>query len=355
MSWFKKTKVEKRASDYTDLRLAADFAYASGESNNDPRGTSAIEIPAGIIARFHVAADVRPTLSWFGASWKYLIPHSLIRDGEIVCPIIGGPSGPMLTTCKSWRVVAGGEDEDTWIYEITTMTPSGTITRLIPSGGVCHFRHTTYPGRPWVGIPPWAFCGDTARIAAFSDRRLGEEASGPTSRLMSIPRDPAPTNGVDVLSALRSSLAKGGGGLKLLETTSGGWDAGKSQSPQKDWGQTRVGAMIQNEFVNLRSDSEIAIGVSCGLPRAFFTSADGSALREGYRELSHGTLVPLGRIISEEITKKFELDEPVVFDFSSNFSADLLGRARAFQSLVTGGMSIEKSASLAGLMVEDGE
>ena len=67
----------------------------------------------------------------------------------------------------------------------------------------------------------------------------------------------------------------------------------------------------------------------------------------------HSTIAPLGRIVSEELSAKFEAD--ISLSFESLFSADLAGRARAFQSLVGGGMDPGKAASLAGLMTMEDE
>ena len=58
--------------------------------------------------------------------------------------------------------------------------------------------------------------------------------------------------------------------------------------------------------------------------------------------------MPLAKIVSEELTDKFEA--PISLSFDGLFAADLAGRARAFQSLVNGGMAVEKAAALAGLM-----
>ena len=62
----------------------------------------------------------------------------------------------------------------------------------------------------------------------------------------------------------------------------------------------------------------------------------------------HATVTPLARIVSEELSDKFET--PISLSFDGLFAADLAGRARAFQSLVGGGMDVAKAAALAGLM-----
>ncbi len=41
--------------------------------------------------------------------------------------------------------------------------------------------------------------------------------------------------------------------------------------------------------------------------------------------------------------------------FDGLFAADLSGRARAFQSMVGGGMDVSRAAALAGLMADDGD
>ena len=58
--------------------------------------------------------------------------------------------------------------------------------------------------------------------------------------------------------------------------------------------------------------------------------------------------MPLAKIVSEELSNKFEA--AISLSFDGLFAADLAGRARAFQSLVNGGMAVEKAAALAGLM-----
>ena len=65
----------------------------------------------------------------------------------------------------------------------------------------------------------------------------------------------------------------------------------------------------------------------------------------------HATIAPLARIVAEELSAKFETDISLSFD--SLYSADLAGRARAFQSLVGGGIPVEKAAALAGLLMAE--
>ena len=56
-------------------------------------------------------------------------------------------------------------------------------------------------------------------------------------------------------------------------------------------------------------------------------------------------------MFAEELSSK--LDRTITLNFDRLFAADLSGRARAFQSMVGGGMDVSKAAALAGLMAEE--
>lgn len=89
--------------------------------------------------------------------------------------------------------------------------------------------------------------------------------------------------------------------------------------------------------------------LSVVIPPSLFTAqSDGTGQREGYRRLLHTTLLPLSQIVSEELTLK--LGGTVKLSLDAIGAADLSGRARAFQSLVGGGLDPLKAMTLAGLM-----
>ena len=89
-----------------------------------------------------------------------------------------------------------------------------------------------------------------------------------------------------------------------------------------------------------------------GLNPALFSASDGTASREGWRQALHGLIMPLARLCEEEIRVK--LDAPdVSMKFDRLSASDISGRARAFQSMVGGGMDVAQAAALAGLMVQD--
>lgn len=54
--------------------------------------------------------------------------------------------------------------------------------------------------------------------------------------------------------------------------------------------------------------------------------------------------------MAAELSAKLEAD--IGLSFKGRFAADLSGKARAFQSMVKGGMDLQKAAGLAGLREE---
>ncbi len=111
----------------------------------------------------------------------------------------------------------------------------------------------------------------------------------------------------------------------------------------------RIGSNFPATLVNLHSGISQAILNACGIPPALFGS--GSASREAFRFFMHSTLTPILNVIQEEA--KAKLNSEVVFDLSELFTSDVTGKARAFQSMVKGGMELEKATALSGLMTEN--
>ena len=76
-------------------------------------------------------------------------------------------------------------------------------------------------------------------------------------------------------------------------------------------------------------------------------------MRESWRQLLHATIAPLGRLVETELRDK--LDAPALtLEWSELRASDIAGRARAFGSMVTAGMDVEKAAALSGLLMQEG-
>ena len=163
---------------------------------------------------------------------------------------------------------------------------------------------------------------------------------------MTDPDDPAST------AALRTTIGALRGKAALVPTTSGGWgDA--DEAPGRgavDWAVRRLGASPGAPLVSLRDGAALAILAACGVPVELVNGGDGTALREAWRRFLHSTVQPLAGVLAVELTRKLDVDVGLSFD--GLFASDLSGRARAFQSLVGGGMDVGRAAALAGLMEE---
>ena len=89
------------------------------------------------------------------------------------------------------------------------------------------------------------------------------------------------------------------------------------------------------------------IYAACGLNSAIWGAGDAASTREAWRLCLFGVLSPVGNMVQAEMRDK--LDDTVTLSWQELRASDLSGRARAFQSMVGGGMEVERAAGLAGL------
>ena len=79
-----------------------------------------------------------------------------------------------------------------------------------------------------------------------------------------------------------------------------------------------------------------------------FVAGDAAGQRESWRRFLHGSVQPLGDLLAAELADKLAVPG-LALRFDRLFASDLSGRARAFGSLVQGGMDKDRAARLAGL------
>ena len=89
---------------------------------------------------------------------------------------------------------------------------------------------------------------------------------------------------------------------------------------------------------------------ACGFNPSLFQVGPAAAIREAWRLALFGVLSPLGKLVESELQEK--LEDNVTLSWQELRASDLSGRARAFQSMVGGGMEIGQAVAVAGLMVE---
>ena len=204
---------------------------------------------------------------------------------------------------------------------------------------MCHFRYAPDAAKPWCGNSPLEVAALAGRLSAETVNQLADESSGPVGRLLGIPKD----GDDDTVTALKTDIKNARGRVALLE--SGDWD--ESGSGEVDFASKRFGAEPPAALVELLEASSREIWAAVGFNSALFGGAQAAAVREAWRLALFGVLSPLGRLVQTELRGKLG---DVTLDWSELRASDLSGRARAFQSMVGGGMDVSQAAGLAGLM-----
>ena len=335
----------------TDAVVTALLARAGGGEAGDANATGAQEMAAGVWARSFAAATVTPAVPLVSPTFLALVARNLARRGESVHLIDVQDGRLVALPCGSWDI-RGDVDPESWIYQIHRYGPSRSRSQYVPGSAVLHFKYAFDPARPWEGIAPLGWAHRLAAIAGGTDLRLGEEAGGSVARLIPIPQDGGDGSDDDPLVGLKADIAGAKGGAVMLETTNSGWGEGKTVAPQSDWKQQRIGPDPPAEFCNLRESATQGVLAAHGINAALLMGkSDGTLMREAWRQLLHGTLRPVARMVADELAAKLDLGEPPVFDFAALYASDLSGRAQAAAKLASiEGMTADMALQIAGLI-----
>lgn len=340
---------EVRESSLTDALVTQIVASAGGAVSARPTATGALEACAGLLGRAFAGATVEgpPMLTApLTPAFLNLIGRELVRRGEVVFNIDVPVDRLELTPAADWDV-SGGSNAAEWMYRLNLAGPSATTTiGNREAAGVLHFCWAVEPSRPWRGLSPIAAAALAGRLSAETAKALADESSGPRGSLL-----PTPKDGNDPsIDELRGDLKNLNGAVALVESMKSGWQgASNSREAPADWVARRLGAAPPVGLVSLHETASREVGLACGVPAALLSeSAPGTAAREAWRQFLFGTVAPLGKLVADELSRK--LDAPISLTWADLRASDLAGRARAFQSMVNGGMELGRAAGLAGLM-----
>lgn len=343
--------LETRESSFTDELVEQIVARAGGTVTPSPSQSGALQVGAGLIGRAFASASVTGATP---AMTRALTPsvlerlgRGLVRDGESLLYLRVTRDGLRLFPIVSYDV-QGTYDPATWRYRVDLAGPSGTWSVNARPDSIIHCRYLVEDDRPWRGVAPLSVASVAGRLNAEVNTALHDEASGPRGSVIAIPKD-----GKDsTLNTLKEQLGKLKGKAAFVETTAGGWGQGQTQAPRGDWTQKRLGATPPDALVTLRNDADRLVLGLCGVPIGLLERTDGAAMREAWRQLLHATIAPLGRLVETELREK--LDAPgLTLGWAELRASDIAGRARAFGSMVTAGMDVEKAARLSGLLNQE--
>ena len=348
---FKRT--EDRASSFTQLVVQQLAAGADGTVTSTA-GLAVLEIAAGLYGRAFTVAEVTPQ----SASTRGLTPsvleiigRELISSGELVLVPEFGPSGMELLPASDWYVT-GGPNPSSWRYRVTVPGPTTLSTRILPAAGVVHFMYGRSPIQPWKGIGPLDRARSTGTIAANLEKRLGEEVGGRSGNLLPVPGDPGSTT----FDGLRADLSSLKGNTAMVPSLAGGFEQGQAGGRGQEWKPIRFGADPPSGLDVIRSSAGRAVLSACGvpIPLADSSKVPSQALREALRQFLHLSVAPLAELVAHELRTKLDVPE-LSLKFRRLHAADIMGRARAFGSLVnavsgeTPAIDPERAARIAGL------
>ena len=135
-----------------------------------------------------------------------------------------------------------------------------------------------------------------------------------------------------------------------------GWDKDnrrarkRSQSSEdgmaREWESSRLGASPPEVLGKLRADVKNDIFGAYGIPSSIHGT--GGSARESYRQFLASTILPLAKMVLEELALKLDIPT-LALDFSELRAADIATRARAFKQLVDAGMDKDEAMAKAGL------
>ena len=341
--WKNETRAEV---GYTDAFVAALLGRAQGKTLAVPVATGALESCAGTVGRAFMACEVtgRPAImDALTPSVLEIIGRSLIRRGESVWRIDVEGGNLVLLPAETWSI-EGEPNPASWEYRLTLGGPSRTLTYdYVPFDSVLHFRYAVDSERPWIGNGPIMVASLAGNLSAETMAALGDEASGPRGSLLGLPVDGAD----ETVTQLKVDIAAAKGRMAMVEN--GDW--GNSNQGQVMLKPERFGANPPQGLVNLQTQASAEVMSACGFNPALFQAGDSASLRESWRLALFGVISPLGLMVQRELQDK--IDPDVTLSWQELRASDLSGRARAFQSLVGGGMAITDAIGITGLMVQE--
>ena len=114
----------------------------------------------------------------------------------------------------------------------------------------------------------------------------------------------------------------------------------------------RIGFNAPDSALQARESVYKALLAAAGIPGpALFGEGRSEGKREALRQFLHSTPQPYGDMIGTEAKRKLMAD--IRFGFDRLFASDIQGRARAFKSLVDGGISLQDAAAASGILIGD--
>lgn len=332
-----------------------ELLQASAMSQHKKDLLGCVEAASGFWARGMCSAVVGGQESAVDAvtpGWLYRTGRELLLNGESVSyiEVVGGSI--TLSPVSGYAIRGHSRHENQWTYELQLPAPDGTVTVKPGSTDVVHVRLNASSMTPWRGVSPLSGIGTELGLAL--DSFLIEESRQVVQQI-------AVTHSMfarDRLSLQKHEADQQYQGRQNLRGKPGAVDSmfpdaqfDFQQSPGvEELKRVKFGPEVSPAWIALRRDVESTVANAAGIPPGLMAvSGAGTANREDIRRLFAVTLQPISILIRDELRRKLE-DDTLVVDVGAHArEADLASRARGFQSLVGGGMSVAEAVALSGL------
>ena len=343
-NWTFGRNTEERAR--ADTLADAVAVFNSQEPPGDVATVAALEAAAGTIGRAFAIAKVKPSDASLATSLRgralASIGRELIRTGDVVFDVA------TRQFATSYEVSGGSADEDSWAYRFNLTVPDGSLEVVRRGDEVYHFRYASQPDSV-RGVGPLSAAAVTGSLAVIVEKRLEQEHHQASVSVLPFTEPMGAASGTANAKALgaalgESKLRKG----QLVAVKSQLDRQGYGRSSSDDWSAKRLGANTPATTLELRRDITESVLAACGIPATLYTSA-GGGLREAWRAVLHGAILPLARIVEEEVRRKSgPLMPNFALDFSELQASDIQGRARALKSMIDAGVELERALTLCG-------
>ena len=344
------TKTENyQDSSYTDALVTALIRQVRGRTAGAAltSETGALESAAGLVGRSFMACEVSGDPMYTRAlspQVMEMIGRGLVRRGDLVF-YLDTSNGLTLLPAQT-HSIAGGPMPSGWVYDVTLAGPGELKTlKPVPADGVLHFRYACDVERPWRGNAPLGVARGIGELVAEVNTYLVQESGKPRGAFLSTPKD-----GEDAtIEQLKADTKTAQGALLFVESMANNWESGGQ--PAGDWGVKHFGPSVGPGMVEVAKMARSEALGALGINEALFGGADSAALREAWRLALFSLIAPLGHLVESELQAK--IDPGISLSWIELRASDLAGRARAFQSLVNGGKTVDEATQIAGLMVEE--
>ena len=347
--WGREKRAAESGGSYTDRVVEEVLAQAAGATGATPAATGALEIAAGFVGRAFASARVTgDNAEAVTPGFLSMVGRQLIRAGELVAAMRVERGVLRFAVADQWDI-SGREREADWSYALQFGAPSGQGPVVnLPAGGVVHFRYAVEPSRPWAGLSPVSVAALAGRLSAETAGMLADEAAGPRGYLLPVPSAGGQD---DTVAGLRRDIAGLRGRLATIEAQQS-LAAAEGLNRRREWDVVRIGGAPPEVWAAIMDRATNEVLSACGIPQGLVIGdAVSAGLREAWRVFLFGTLAPLGNLVEAELSAKLETSISLQWDDLR--ASDIASRARAFQSLVGGGMAVEAAAAVSGVLSQE--